>query len=79
MRHLLLIVAFLGAGLAGCQQMNVQGDQGQDDRVFTTGSHLPSRAGANSGQSVTTLGAPTIDQTMRGQVCGGGGACGASK
>ena len=71
-----LSVTILGAGLVGCQSMNVQGDQAVDEPIYTTGSHLPSRSGANTAQSVKTLGAPTIDQTMKGAVCVGG-PCGA--
>jgi hypothetical protein len=72
MKRELLIVAIFGAGLVGCQSMNVQGDQGADEPMYTTGSHLPSRAGANTAQSVKSLAPPTFDQQMKGDVCVGG-------
>ena len=72
MKTEILIVAILGAGLVGCQSMNVQGDQATDEPIYTTGSHLPSRSGANTAQSVKTMAPPTIDQTMKGAVCVGG-------
>ncbi len=72
MKRELMIVAMLGVGLVGCQAMNVQGDQATDEPIYYTGSHLPSRSGANSAQSVKALAPPTIDQTMKGSVCVGG-------
>jgi len=74
----ILLVVILGAGMAGCSSMNLQGDAPADEPIYTTGSHLPTRSGGASSQSVKELGAPTIDQTMRGQQCVGG-PCGASK
>jgi hypothetical protein len=71
MLRLAVIIAATCAALAGCGSMNVQGDTPQDDRIFTTGSHLPSRAGTGT-NSVKTLAPPTFDQVMRGQVCVGG-------
>jgi len=77
MLRLGLITAAACAAFAGCASMNMQGDAGQDDRIFTTGSHLPSKAGLGT-NAVKTTGQPTFDQVMRGQVCSGGGACGAA-
>jgi hypothetical protein len=71
-----VIIAVAGAALTACSSMNVQGDAPPDDRIFTTGSHLPTRAGMGT-NSVKTLAQPTFDQVMRGQVCAGGGPCGA--
>jgi len=75
---LLVVILGVGMGMAGCSSMNLQGDAPADEPIYTTGSHLPTRSGGASSQSVKELGAPTIDQTMRGQVCVGG-PCGASK
>ena len=78
MNRNVLLVAILGVGMAGCSSMNLQGDLPADEPIYTTGSHLPTRSGGDSSQSVKELGPPTIDQTMKGQVCVGG-PCGASK
>ena len=78
MNRNVLLVAILGVATAGCSSMDLQGQAPADEPIYTTGSHLPSRSGGASSQSVKELGAPTIDQTMRGQTCVGG-PCGASK
>ncbi len=70
-----VIVAAACAALCGCSSMNLQGDLPADEPIYTTGSHLPSRS-ANA-NSVKSLAPPTLDQTMRGQVCVGG-PCGAN-
>jgi hypothetical protein len=70
-----VIIAATCIALTGCASMNVQGDAPQDDRIFTTGSHLPSRAGSGT-NSVKTLAPPTFDQVMRGQTCVGAPSCG---
>ena len=75
MYRFILLIAILCAGMAGCTPMNVQGDQAPDDRVFTTGSHLPSKANSNS---VTVYQPPPPDQAARSTPCVGG-SCGASK
>lgn len=76
MLRLGVIIAAACATFCGCASMNMQGDAPQDDRIFTTGSHLPTRAGTGT-NSVKTLAPPTFDQTMRGQVCVGA-VCGAA-
>jgi hypothetical protein len=75
MLRLGVMIAASCAALAGCASMNVQGDAPPDDRIFTTGSHLPTRPGMGT-NSVKTLGQPSIDEVMRGHVCAGGGPCG---
>jgi hypothetical protein len=72
-----VIMVAASTAFAGCASLNPQGDAPQDDRIFTTGSHLPNRAGMGT-NSVKTLGQPTFDQVMRGQVCAGGGPCGSA-
>ena len=52
----ILVVAILGAGMAGCSSMNLQGDLPSEEPVYTTGSHLPSRS-ANS-NSVKSMAPP---------------------
>jgi hypothetical protein len=72
----ILLFAILGAGMAGCSSMNLQGDQPADEPTYVTGSHLPSKS-ANS-NSVKSMAPPTIDQVMKGNQCVGG-ACGGAK
>jgi hypothetical protein len=67
-----VIVAAACAALCGCSSMNLQGDLPADEPIYTTGSHLPTRSGGASSQSVKEMAPPTIDQTMKGQVCTGG-------
>jgi len=76
MLHNGVIVAVACAATCGCSSMNLQGDAPPEDRVFVTGSHLPSKAGTGA-NSVKTLAPPPFDQTMRGQNCVGGQLCGA--
>jgi len=77
MNRNIAIVAIVGAALAGCSSMNLQGDAAADEPIYTTGSHLPSRS--TNSNSVTVLQAPAPDQGARGVPCVGGTACGSGK
>ena len=63
---------------AGCAPVNPQPASGQDDAVYTTGTHLPKRSGGGGSSSVVTS-APTPDQAGRAPACVGGPACGGGK
>jgi hypothetical protein len=61
------IAVAVGFIAAGCAPTNPQPTSGQDDAVYSTGTHLPKRSGGGGSSTVQTS-APTPDETGRAPV-----------
>jgi hypothetical protein len=78
-RIAIAVTIAVGFIAAGCAPVNPQQTSAQDDPVYSTGTHLPRRAGGGGASTVTTTSAPTPDQAGRQPACVGGQACGGGK